>query len=241
MCDTIDLNLEQAPTVFPGEGGSVRVQSHTRAHVPHSPGTWEDGRGRGRAGASVVLSDLPGQSGLDQHRCRGECGDVRAGIGRKQLVFQPHPICRQTSCFAIRPPPPRPPREVDACEHVHGHMHTHQRTSSRPFLPTPPPGNRSGTGNKSQVLTKGALAPPWRMNDFYGRGNSEPEQNKTKVLFGLSSPGYAHCSVGQAVLMSTWAIEWKLYPTNLCRYSCHIKINVLSGGEAKSLCPLPLV
>lgn len=34
MCDALDPNLEQAPAVFPGEGGFVQVQSHLQLMCP---------------------------------------------------------------------------------------------------------------------------------------------------------------------------------------------------------------
>lgn len=91
----------------------------------------------------------------------------------------------------------------------HTHTHKHTRMSLRPFLSASPLvfNYPSRPGNKHQVFTRRALASPWRLNGFMVEAILSSQQNKTKVLFGLSSPGYAHRSAGQASLISTKTFE----------------------------------
>lgn len=103
------------------------------------------------------------------------------------------------------------------CEHVHKYVQTHTHSqvhmslrlflSASPLVFNYPP----RPGNKTQLFTGRILASPWRLNDFMVEAILSSQQNKTKVLFGLSSPGYAHCSAGQASLISTQTSEQNLY------------------------------
>lgn len=127
---------------------------------------------------------------------------------------KPYLTCWQTSCFSIPSPIARSPvgsgTLVSMCTvmytdiHPHSQTHTHILAHQAPSLLFSHP---SGAGNKAQVFTRGILASPWRLNDFMVEAILSSQQNKTKVLFGLSSPGYTHCSVSQGVLISTRIFE----------------------------------